>query len=199
MKTLFANLRSVAVSGFLFLLPVYVLFIIITRAWTSLASLGTTVAGIFGLKSILGMGGSTVVSGLLLIAIWLACGVLVRISFVAATRKVIDGWLKKYIPGYEMYEAMAEERVHGRAKTLPYTSALIKQHEFWQPAYVIEQDRDENCVVFVPGVPDTNRGTVLLAKRHELRLLSSLTANQLDASLKKMGKGLLSEFGICQR
>jgi hypothetical protein len=31
-----------------------------------------------------------------------------------------------------------------------------------------------------------------------LRLLSSMTANQLDASLKKIGKGLLSECGSYQ-
>jgi hypothetical protein len=32
MKSLFANIRNIAVAGFLFLLPVYVLLVIITKA-----------------------------------------------------------------------------------------------------------------------------------------------------------------------
>jgi hypothetical protein len=64
---------------------------------------------------------------------------------------------------------------------------------------MVEQDGAGNYLAFVPSVPDTNNGSVLLAKRDELRFLSSITADQLDASLKVMGKGLLSEYGIQQR
>jgi len=60
MKTFLAHVREVAISGFFALFPVYVLFVIITKAWTSLASMGTRLAGMFGLKSILGVGGTTV-------------------------------------------------------------------------------------------------------------------------------------------
>jgi hypothetical protein len=76
MKRFFANVRNVALSGFFFLLPVYVIFIIITKAWASFSSVGTRVAGMFGMKSIVGVNGSTVISGLLLIIIWIACGLL---------------------------------------------------------------------------------------------------------------------------
>ena len=41
MKTFFAKLRRVAIAGFLFLLPVYVVLVIATKAWTSLSSVGT--------------------------------------------------------------------------------------------------------------------------------------------------------------
>jgi hypothetical protein len=78
MKTFLAHLREVAISGFFALFPVYVLFILVTKAWTSLASVGTRLAGMFGLKSILGVGGTTVFSGLLVIAIWIVTRLLVR-------------------------------------------------------------------------------------------------------------------------
>jgi len=82
MKAFLAKLRNAATAGFFFLLPMYVLFIILTKAWSSLSSLGGSIAGMFGMKSILGVGGNTVFSGLLLITIWIACGLLVRVSFV---------------------------------------------------------------------------------------------------------------------
>ena len=79
---------------------------------------------------------------------------------------------------------------------LPYSSALIKQQEYWRPAYVVGQDADGNCVVFLPETPDTSRGQILIAKREPVRIVPSVTANQLDATLKQMGKGLLSGCGL---
>ena len=89
---------------------------------------------------------------------------------------------------------MAEEKLQHKLKLLPYTTALIKRQEYWQPAYVIEQDLDGSYVVFLPNTPDTHTGLVLLAERDQVRIVPSVTANQLDISLKQMGKGLLSEF-----
>jgi uncharacterized membrane protein len=178
------------------LLPVYVVLIIISKAWTSLSSIGTKVAAMFGMKSILGVGGSTVFSGLLMIIIWIACGLLVHFSFFATINKRAEKWLSKYIPGYDTYKAMAEEKLSSKVKILPYSSALINHLGYWRLAYVIEQDAESNYVVFVPNTPDTKTGHVLLAKQGQVRVVSSITANQLDASLKNMGKGLLSEHGI---
>jgi hypothetical protein len=48
-------------------------------------------------------------------------------------------------------------------------------------------------VVFVPDVPDTTKGRVLLAGRDRVHVLSSTTANQVDGSLKRLGRGLLSQ------
>ena len=48
----------------------------------------------------------------------------------------------------------------------------------------------------VPEIPETNKGHVLLVRRDQMRIVESMTANQLDASPKKIGKGLLSDYGI---
>jgi uncharacterized membrane protein len=196
MKTFLAHLREVAISGFFALFPVYVLFVIITKAWTSLASMGTRLAGMFGLKSILGVGGTTVFSGLLVIAIWIVTGLLVRFSFMSALSRALERGLSKFLPGYDTYKEMAEEKLKHKVKILPYTSALVRWQEYWQPGYIVEQDGDGNCVVFLPDIPETNKGHIFLAKQDQVRTISSVTANELDASLKKMGKGLLSEHGI---
>jgi hypothetical protein len=91
---------------------------------------------------------------------------------------------------------MAEEKLQHKVRVLDYTSAFIRSQECWRPAYIVEQDNDGNCVVFLPDTPETNKGHILLAKRDQLRVLSSFTANQLDESLKKMGQGLCREFAI---
>ena len=196
MRRFLIRLREIAVAGFLFLLPVYIVAAVVTKAWTWLSSLGKNLAGMFGVKSILGVGGHTMITGLLLIASWIVCGFLVRLSFVGAFKKAVDRWLSRLIPSYDTYKAMAEEKVGNKPRIIPYAAALIQRQEYWQPGYVVEQDGDGNYVVFLPDTPETNKGHVLLARQEQIRLVPSVTANQVDASLKQQGKGLLSNYRL---
>ena len=199
MKKVFKNLRDLAMAGLLFLLPIYVLIILLAKVWTPLSAVGRKIAALTGMNSVLGVAGSTIFSVILLVVTWLACGLLVRFSFVAALGGAAERWLSKNIPGYETYKALAQDKLKQGANVLPYTVALIRRQEFWQPAYIIEQDPHGNYVVFLPDAPETRRGHLLLAKSDQLRVVPSVTANQLEASLKKLGRGLLSEYCICDR
>lgn len=196
MKTFLANVRKLAISGFFFLLPIVVIFVIISKAWNALTSVGTRMAGVFGVSSIVGLKGGHIFTGLLMLAICLVCGLLIRVSFVAGLHSAVERWMSKHIPHYDTYKTVAEEKLQNKTRILPYGSALVRQQECWMPAYVIERDPDGNCVLFLPDVPETSRGHVLLAKAGDVKLIASLTANQLDASLKSMGRGLLSGSGL---
>lgn len=196
MKAFFTRIRNLAIGGFLFLMPAIVVLILDTKAWSTLSSVGPRIAGLFGMKSILGLTGTNVFTGLLMIAICLLCGLLVRISFFAAMSRKIESGLSRYMPGYETYRAMAIAKLEGKTATLSFTSAMVKQQGFWQPAYVIEEDSEGNCVVFFPQVPDTNNGHIVLASHSQVILLSSLTAVEFDDLLRRMGKGLLRNSGI---
>ena len=188
MKVFFARLRDITISGILALLPLYVFLLVINKAWKSLSSIGTGIAQMLGMKSVLGVGGATVFSGLLIVTIWLVTGLLVRYSFLGAVSKAAEKQLSKYVPDYESYKAKAEEKLQQKVRILPYTSALIRWEEYWQPAYLVEQDQEGNCVVFLPEIPETNKGHVLLARQDQARIVESMTANQLEASLKKAGR-----------
>jgi uncharacterized membrane protein len=196
MKDFLAKLRDITVSGILALLPLYVFFVVIKRAWKALSSIASDFAQVLGMKYILGVGGATVFSVLLIVAIWVLTGLLVRYSFLSAISKAAEKQLSKYIPDYDSYKAKAEEKLRQKVAILPYTSALIKWEEYWQPGYIVEQDQEGNCVVFLPEIPETIKGHILLARQDQVRVVESVTANQLDASLKKTGKGLLSDYGI---
>ena len=196
MKAFLGKVRDITISGILALLPLYVLLIVITKIWKSLNSLGASIAQMFGVKAILGVGGAAVFSGLLTAAIWLITGLLVRYSFLGAVSKAAERQLSKYVPDYDSYKAKAEEKLQHKVRVLPYTSALIKRDEYWQPGYIVEQDQKGNCVLFVPEIPETSKGHVLLARMDQVKIVEPMTANELDASLKKTGKGLLSDYGI---
>jgi hypothetical protein len=194
MKRFLNNVRDIAIAGFFALLPVYVLVLIVEKVWKSLHSLGAGIAGVFGMPPLFGVHPNTVFTALLVVAVWIVFGLLVRFTFVGALSRAAEGTMSKYVPDYAKYKSMAEEKLQHKIKVLDYTSALIRWQEYWRPAYVVEQDTDGNCVLFLPDVPETSRGQVLLAKRDQLRVVPFITANQLDESLKNLGRGLCSKL-----
>jgi uncharacterized membrane protein len=195
MKNVLISLRNTAIAGFFFLLPIFVILAILTKGWVALSSLGKRIAQIFGLNSFIGFNsGTTVATGLLLIVLCLLCGLLMRYAFLAKFRQSVEQLLLKYLPGYETYKTMAEEKIQHKRRILPYSGALIRLQDCWQPAYLVERDPNDDYLLFVPDTPDTSKGRILIAKPDQVRLLSSMTATDLDASLRKMGKGLLSEL-----
>ena len=196
MSQFFTKLRQTAIAGFFFLFPLYVVFIVISKAWTSLTSIGAKLASMFGVKSVIGVGGTTLFTSLAILAIWLLCGLLVRVSIVSAFSRTLERTISGLIPGYATYRAIAEEKVAHKTKLLPYGCALLSQGDCQQPAFVIDKDDEGNFVLFLPDIPETNHGRVLVAHGDKVRLVPSLSANELDVLLKKLGKGLLSHCAI---
>ena len=196
MKQFISKLSEIAIAGFFFLFPIYVVFIVISKAWMSLTSIGSRLAAMFGVKTVLGVGGHQLLTGLLIIAIWLLCGLLVRVSFIAAFGRAAERTISSLIPGYASYRAIAEEKIARKTKILPFASAWLTLGDCDQPVFVINKDDVGNFVLFLPDVPDTSRGRVLVTRTDKVRMMPSLTANELDAILKKMGEGLLSERAI---
>src|SRR4029077_855458 len=156
---------------------------------------GSKLASMFGVKTVLGVGGATLFSSLLIIAIWLLCGLLVRVSFVSALSKTLERTISSLIPGYASYRAIAEEKIAHKTKILPYACALLKQGGCQQPAFVVDKCDDVTFVLFCPDTPETSHGQVLVARADRVRLGPSLTANELDARLKKIGERRFDEYG----
>ena len=51
-------------------------------------------------------------------------------------------------------------------------------------------------MILVPAIPETNKGQILIVKEDRLKRISSASANEFDAVLKKMGAGLLSRHNV---
>src|SRR5688572_29485297 len=198
MKAFIKKIKTFAIAGFLFLLPVFVIFVIVTKAWTALTSVGSKIAAVFGMKTIAGLGSATVFTGLLLIIICLVCGMLVvRFSFMKKFNKSVENGLMKYIPGYSTYKAMAEEKLQQKEKIIPYTPAFLKtENDLLQPVFIVEKDGAGNNIILVPAIPETNKGQILIVKEEKLEQVPSMSGNEFDELLKSMGKGLLSRRSV---
>jgi hypothetical protein len=134
MKVFLAKIRDITISGILALLPLYVFLLVISKAWKSLSSIGAGIAQMLGMKSVLGVGGASVFSGLLIVAIWLATGMLVRYSFLGAVSKATLRATTECLPVIYAL-AMDFETVVRRCFQLPTSAAPMpkpnaKKREF---------------------------------------------------------------------
>ncbi len=193
MKQFLMKLRQIVIAGFFFLFPIYIVFIVISKVWMSLTSGGAKLAAMLGVQTVLGVGGYRLFSALLIVVIWLLCGLLVRLSLIGAFSRATERTISSLIPGYASYRAIAEEKIAQKTKVLPYTSAWLNQGDCDQPVFIVDKDNAGNFVLFLPDIPDTSRGRVLVARAHQVQMMPSLTANELEAILRKMGEGLLSQ------
>src|SRR5688572_3856788 len=136
--------------------------------------------------------GATIFTALLLIVICVVCGwLVVHYSSMKRFNNMIEGQLIKYIPGYGTYKAMAEEKLKG--KEIPYSPAFLKtESDSLQPVFIIEKDEAGNNTIWVPAIPETDKGQILIVHDEMLKRVSSVSANEFDEILKKMGKGLLT-------
>ena len=152
------------------------------------------------MQTIVGVGSATIFTGLLLLLICFVCGVLVvHFSFMKKFSKMIEERLVKYIPGYDTYKSMAEEKLQDKVKMLPYTPALFKTaDDLLQPAFIIEKDEAGHNTILIPDIPETHKGRILIVKEEKLQALSSISANEFDALLKNMGNGLLTQHSVLQ-
>jgi hypothetical protein len=121
----------------------------------------------FGMKSIMGWGGANVLTGLLMIAARVVCGLLVRLPFMAALSNTVEGQNDSLF------------------------NSVDQQHEYSCPAYLVEEDQNGSSVMLLPEIPDTSRGHTLLVARGSIKLVPSVTADRLDASPTEDRKGIV--------
>jgi len=87
----------VAISGFFALFPIYVMFLMFTKACTHLTAIGAKISGTFGIKTIFGIHAGMAFTGFLILAVWFVSGLLVRISFMNTLSRAMERTSSKFL------------------------------------------------------------------------------------------------------
>ena len=89
-------------------------------------------------------------AAILVVGVWILCGLLVRFTFVGAFSRAAEGTIAKYVLDYAKYKSVAEEKLEHRVKVLDYTSAMIRWQEYRRPAYIGDRTKTETASFFCP-------------------------------------------------
>ena len=198
MKKTVQKIRDIFVAGLIFLLPLMVLVVLLTKVFQYLTGFTSRIAALFGLKSFIGISGGTIVSAFSLIIFCILCGYLVRISFFKAVSRWVDKEMAAHIPGYSVYREMALAKLEQKEEAVPYErAAWIDVNEGQCPGFLMETMPDGRLIVFMSVAGNVKEGTILALPADKVNVCRDtdmkafrMAVNNLGLGLRKFQRGL---------
>ena len=191
MKKLFQNLRDIFIAGLVFLLPLVILVVLLSKVFKFLTGFATKIAALFGLESIAGISGGTIVSAIGIVLICILCGYLVRVAFFRSMRDWLDRKLMAHIPGYAVCREMALTKLEDREEALPYESAVwVNMDNMQQPAFLMEKMPDGKLIVFIPTAGNVKEGTLLKLQSTSVELCPGKDMKAFRMAIENLGIGM---------
>lgn len=193
MKTFLKSVKTIVfdtvVGGLIFLIPLFVVLAVGQKIKTFSENLGSNIAKWLGLDYLSNVFSSSAFSIAIVLLICFLFGLLARTTMAKWLRKWFEAGLKRFIPTYEYYQTLIEQKLKLSSKP-PRPVLLVRSSGGWRPGIVIEEYPNGEKVLFLPLSPKTSDGEVVLVKSEETRE-SGLNENTLNAVLLKQGQGLM--------
>jgi uncharacterized membrane protein len=151
------NVVQPLLAGALLLLPIYLAFLLLLKAMKSLAKVVRPLARLMPQS----FPGETVISLLLVLALCLIVGLLLRTSFGQRAWLKVENSLLQKIPGYATIRGMTRQ-LSGQSEEHAWQPALAEIEEALVPAFIVEELDGGRYTVFVPAAPTPLTGSIYI-------------------------------------
>jgi uncharacterized membrane protein len=185
MNRFLGHLKSTIISGIVFLIPVFVIIVILQNLFAKLTGFGKQLASMLGIKTVAGVGAATIGTTIVLFLAFYLFGLLFKFAMFTRLRSWIDRGLM-FIPGYVNYKVKMEEKLMPRVENR--IAALIRIGDIERPGFLVHREKNK-CTVFVPNSPDTDTGQVWVVEDHQVKELGVADAGFINA-IRHSGKNL---------
>jgi uncharacterized membrane protein len=180
------HLRSHLLAGAVFLIPLFVILVIVHNLFTRLTGLGTFLMQALGWETIFGINSIPVATAILLLILFYLGGWLVKLSHANRVRDWAENSVLKYVPGYLTYKAQMLEKINTKEDTR--VPVLVSTAHGKRPGLLIDEQH-EDAIVFFPNSPDSNNGEVLVVEKHQVTRLN-INVDAFFKSMQNFGKDL---------
>ena len=193
MRKTYERVRNHIVTGFIFIMPVLICLVVLSRFWKHLLRVGGLLSRGLRIDTALGPSGDAVLAVIFFLAVCGLAGFLVRLSFLRRLSDRVDARLGRTVPGYAQLRSETKKKVGAEKEPEPprFEACLVQIHELWEPGYIIEENPDGTDTVFVPQAPAGTYGQVYVVHPSQLQKLG-IDSVELKAHLKDFGKGILT-------
>lgn len=183
LKFIKATLRA----GILFLLPVTVTLVILSRVYIQVEKLLVPIVqqlpnqvGILKMRLLL-----TIV---LMIVVFFIGGLLFRVSIFRKWVAALENQVLTFMPGYSLLKTTTGETL-GEDLEEKAEPVLVKDNDHYRPAILVEI-KDDWATIFYPEPPKYTSGEITLVPIDQIEYLSGNLLGTIQV-LKRNGKGLL--------
>ncbi|HTS44032.1 MAG TPA: hypothetical protein VMH01_06520 [Puia sp.] len=187
MKELFALIRATLIGGLIFLVPFFLIVVIILKAVEILRKIVTPWATELGVSNLAGRATITILIIVIMVLICLIAGLIFRSGRIEARFPLLDAMADRMLPGYEILKAESKETGVSNIRDA-WQAIYLKTEEGWCLAFIVEQKSDEYKAVFIPHVPRMDEGDLRIfpSKSMEYFPISSRDAR---LALRRFGFG----------
>jgi uncharacterized membrane protein len=188
-RSAYLFLKTTLVGGLVFMVPIFVLAFLGTKAVKLLQRLGKPLAAVLPVDSTLW--GLVVADVIAIVAVIIACflgGLLARVSFAGRfVRKAEMGVLWR-IPGYGFVKALTDS-LDKRAAESTLRPVLIHFDDAAQLAFEVDRLPDGRRVIYIPSSPDPRAGSVMVMDADRVEPVP-MTFLATLRSMRALGRGL---------
>lgn len=178
--------RTTVIGGALFLLPIFVVFFVLSKIFGLMGGLTEPVAKAMGVETVGGVAVSTLVTILGIVLAAFLAGLFARTEIGQAALTWIREGVSATIPQFSLIQDVARN-VGSSDETAEMPVVLVPTDAGWALGLLLEAEGDWHAV-FLPGAPEMSSGSIAYAHTDEIHR-TDLTLKNLWVLLRARGKG----------
>ncbi len=187
MKTLGSLIKTAALGGIVFLLPLVLLVVVVGKAFNIVKSVSMPLANLISAEKFAGYAVADLLTLTVLIVVTVLAGMLARSPVFDSIYKKIDAIILQVFPGYSYIKGMTGSLSDSEAEHSLKPVAVI-QDDMVQIGYEVERLADGWVAIYLPGAPDTRSGSVAYFTDDRIVPLDTDFAG-IASCLKTLGRG----------
>ena len=180
-------LRTMAIGGFLFLLPLVLVILLVTQAIRLAGVVTQPISSFLTLDEVVGPAGEKLLAIAGLVLVTIVAGLAARTGFGGRLRHGFERSFLGGLPQYQMIKSMAEGLAQVE-KAEGVSPALVCIEDGWQIGYLLEPLGRGWVAVFLPQAPTPMSGNVMYFPTERVRALEISMAEAMMI-VKRMGIG----------
>jgi uncharacterized membrane protein len=180
--------RTTVIGGALFLLPIFVVLLVLGRLFGLMGGLTDPIVAAFGVSSIGGIAVGHLVTILGLVVAAFLAGLFARTQMGQAALTWIREGVSATIPQFSLIQDVARNvGAETEDDVVEMPIVLVPTDAGWALGLLLEEEGDWHAV-FLPGAPQMSSGSVAYAHTDQIHK-TDLTLKQLWVMLRARGKG----------
>ena len=191
-------LKTTAIGGLIFLLPLIVLSALIAQVASIIAGLEPTLEGFLPdlFKTPSGIALLIWLAIIVLVLLCFGAGLLARLSFGQRLTKLFEKNLLMLFPRYAIIKEQMADTIGGRENRPQMKAVAVRLDDRQMIGFETERSEDGSQVaVYLPGSPDTWAGRVAIFDADRVQSLPA-TFGETAATFEQVGRG---SFGLMEK
>jgi uncharacterized membrane protein len=185
--------RTTVIGGALFLLPIFVVFFVLSKVFGLMGGLTEPVAKAMGVESVGGVAVSTLVTIFGVVLAAFLAGLFARTEVGQAALTWIREGVSATIPQFSLIQDVARN-VGSEEDSPDMPVVLVPTDAGWSLGLLLEAEGDWHAV-FLPGAPEMSSGSIAYAHTDQIHR-TDLTLKNLWVLLRARGKGSAAIYKV---